>query len=119
MRGAGILSFLWLLYPICWGLSEGGNRITSDGEMVFYGILDLFTMPFFLFIHNFQLRAFDYNTLGFYSGKRTTSQVLPWGTANTYNTTAGTGAGVTGARGEKALQGNAYPAAAGAQNQNV
>jgi len=30
------------LYPICWGVSEGGNVITSDGEAVFYGILDLF-----------------------------------------------------------------------------
>ncbi|RLV93146.1 30 kDa heat shock protein [Spathaspora sp. JA1] len=34
---------VWVLYPICWGLSEGGNRIQPDSEAVFYGILDLIT----------------------------------------------------------------------------
>lgn len=34
---------VWLLYPICWGLSEGGNVIQPDSEAVFYGILDLIT----------------------------------------------------------------------------
>lgn len=33
--------FLWFLYPIAWGVSEGGNVIPSDSEAVFYGILDL------------------------------------------------------------------------------
>lgn len=32
---------VWVLYPICWGLSEGGNVIQPDSEAVFYGILDL------------------------------------------------------------------------------
>lgn len=27
---------LWCLYPIAWGLSEGGNVISSDGEAIFY-----------------------------------------------------------------------------------
>ncbi|CDF88585.1 BN860_13718g1_1 [Zygosaccharomyces bailii CLIB 213] len=31
---------VWL-YFICWGLSEGGNRIQPDSEAIFYGILDL------------------------------------------------------------------------------
>ncbi|CCC68334.1 hypothetical protein NCAS_0B02500 [Naumovozyma castellii] len=31
---------VWL-YFICWGLSEGGNRIQPDSEAVFYGILDV------------------------------------------------------------------------------
>lgn len=34
---------LWVLYPIAWGVSEGGNKIQPDSEAVFYGILDLFT----------------------------------------------------------------------------
>ncbi|EJU04452.1 heat shock protein 30 [Dacryopinax primogenitus] len=63
-RGVAYLSFIALIYPICWGLSEGGNVITSDGEMVFYGILDLFTMPFFLALHMFQLRAVDLGRFG-------------------------------------------------------
>lgn len=32
---------LMVLYPICWGLSEGGNKIQPDSEAVFYGILDV------------------------------------------------------------------------------
>ncbi|ODV79104.1 family A G protein-coupled receptor-like protein [Suhomyces tanzawaensis NRRL Y-17324] len=34
---------VWILYPINWGLSEGGNVIQPDSEAVFYGILDLIT----------------------------------------------------------------------------
>jgi len=39
--------FLWFIYPIAWGLCEGGNLISSDGEAVFYGILDLLAKPVF------------------------------------------------------------------------
>ncbi|MCJ1452242.1 ion channel activity [Mycoblastus sanguinarius] len=39
--------FLWFLYPIAWGLSEGGNVIAPDSEAVFYGILDLMAKPVF------------------------------------------------------------------------
>lgn len=35
-----------VLYPINWGLSDGGNRIQPDSEAVFYGILDLITFSF-------------------------------------------------------------------------
>ncbi|KAH8807283.1 hypothetical protein F5884DRAFT_856868 [Xylogone sp. PMI_703] len=41
---------LWLLYPICWGISEGGNVIAPDSEQIFYGILDLLTKPVLAFI---------------------------------------------------------------------
>ncbi|CUM66337.1 uncharacterized protein PRCAT00003999001 [Priceomyces carsonii] len=37
---------VWILYPINWGLSEGGNKIQPDSEAVFYGILDLITFSF-------------------------------------------------------------------------
>lgn len=39
--------FLWFLYPIAWGVSEGGNVIPSDSEAVFYGILDILAKPVF------------------------------------------------------------------------
>ena len=42
-----LTAFLWWLYPIAWGLCEGGNVITADGEAVFYGILDLLAKPVF------------------------------------------------------------------------
>ncbi|GBE82316.1 hypothetical protein SCP_0407000 [Sparassis crispa] len=40
IRSAGFLSFLPLLYPVYWGVSEGGNVISPTGEMMWYGILD-------------------------------------------------------------------------------
>ncbi|KAI4110570.1 MAG: hypothetical protein LQ339_001146 [Xanthoria mediterranea] len=39
--------FLWFLYPIAWGLCEGGNVIAPDSEAVFYGILDIMAKPVF------------------------------------------------------------------------
>ncbi|KAH7078591.1 putative opsin-like protein [Paraphoma chrysanthemicola] len=42
-----LTAFLWILYPIAWGLSEGGNVIAPDSEAVFYGILDFLAKPIF------------------------------------------------------------------------
>lgn len=38
---------LWFLYPIAWGLCEGGNVIAPDSEAVFYGVLDILAKPVF------------------------------------------------------------------------
>jgi bacteriorhodopsin len=47
----GVLTiFLWFLYPVAWGLSEGGNVIHPDSEAIFYGILDVFAKPVFGFL---------------------------------------------------------------------
>ncbi|KAI1423913.1 bacteriorhodopsin [Xylaria sp. FL1777] len=35
------LLLLWFLYPVAWGLCEGGNVIHPDSEAIFYGILDV------------------------------------------------------------------------------
>jgi hypothetical protein len=42
-----LTAFLWILYPIAWGVSEGGNVIAPDSEAVFYGILDFLAKPVF------------------------------------------------------------------------
>jgi len=39
------ISSIWTLYPISWGLSEGGNVISPDGEAAFYGVLDIISLP--------------------------------------------------------------------------
>ncbi|KIK94791.1 hypothetical protein PAXRUDRAFT_426369 [Paxillus rubicundulus Ve08.2h10] len=62
--GAGYLTFIWLLYPICWGLSEGSNTISPTSEMVFYGILDLLSGPVFLLLFIWRLSRFEYSSLG-------------------------------------------------------
>ncbi|KAI9674047.1 MAG: ion channel activity [Trizodia sp. TS-e1964] len=47
----GVLTtFLWFLYPIAWGLCEGGNVISPDSEAIFYGILDILAKPVFGFL---------------------------------------------------------------------
>ncbi|KAF5670052.1 Hsp30 heat shock protein [Fusarium heterosporum] len=42
-----LTAVLWILYPIAWGVCEGGNIISPDSEAVFYGILDIFAKPVF------------------------------------------------------------------------
>ncbi|KZT50896.1 family A G protein-coupled receptor-like protein [Calocera cornea HHB12733] len=64
-RSAAAFTFLLLLYPLAWGLSDGGNVITSDGEMAFYGVLDVLIQPVFLLAFLFQLRSIDVTRFGF------------------------------------------------------
>jgi bacteriorhodopsin len=54
------VNFLWLLYPIAWGISDGGNRIGVTGGFIFFGILDLLFVPFFSFAVLFAARSFDH-----------------------------------------------------------
>jgi bacteriorhodopsin len=42
-----LTAVLWFLYPIAWGVCEGGNVISPDSEAIFYGILDLLAKPVF------------------------------------------------------------------------
>lgn len=74
ITGTAMLSFLWLLYPIAWGLADGGNQISPTGEMVFYGILDLIAKPVFAVVHLVGLRSLNYEVLGLQSGKRSAYQ---------------------------------------------
>ncbi|ETN45976.1 uncharacterized protein HMPREF1541_00158 [Cyphellophora europaea CBS 101466] len=55
---------LWCLYPIAWGLSEGGNVIASDSEAIFYGILDLLAKPGFGALLLWGHRGIDLARLG-------------------------------------------------------
>ncbi|KAK0548093.1 hypothetical protein OC846_004612 [Tilletia horrida] len=59
-QGAIVLSFLWFLYPIAWGLADGGNVISTDGEMVFYGVLDVLAKPVFAIYHLVSLRSSNF-----------------------------------------------------------
>jgi hypothetical protein len=36
-----LTAVLWTLYPIAWGVCEGGNYISPDSEAAFYGVLDV------------------------------------------------------------------------------
>ena len=65
IRGAGLLSFLLITYPIAWACSEGGNVISNSSEMIWYGILDLLVGPVFLFFFLWHLADADYAEFGF------------------------------------------------------
>ncbi|KAH7018476.1 FDD123 protein [Microdochium trichocladiopsis] len=55
---------IWFLYPIAWGLCEGGNVIHPDSEAIFYGILDVLAKPGFGFLLLFLHRNIDVADLG-------------------------------------------------------
>lgn len=63
-----ILLVLWTAYPVAWGLADGGNVISPDGEMIFYGVLDLLAKPVFLLFHLFMLRKVPYESFQLQSG---------------------------------------------------
>jgi bacteriorhodopsin len=70
---AALLSFLWFLYPIAWGLSDGGAAIHPDSEMIFYGILDVLAKPGFILFHLWSISKLDLTALQLQSGKFTDS----------------------------------------------
>jgi bacteriorhodopsin len=67
---AGWTNLLWLLYPIAWGLSDGGHVIDANAGFIFFGVLDALLLPIvgvgFLFFsrhwdfHHLQLDFSDY-----------------------------------------------------------
>ena len=105
LPGPALVALLTLLYPICWGVSEGGNVISPTGEMIWYGILDLLAGPFFLFFFLWGLRSIDYGAFGLASGKYTdgayganaTGAYMAGG-----GSAPGTGAGIAGGPGAAA-----------------
>lgn len=60
---AGWANLLWLLYPIAWGLSDGGNVIGVTASFIFFGILDILMVPLLTFATLFLSRSWDYGKL--------------------------------------------------------
>ncbi|KAI2631955.1 family A G protein-coupled receptor-like protein [Hypoxylon sp. NC1633] len=60
---AGWVNFLWLLYPIAWGLSDGGNRIGVTPAYIFFGVLDVLLIPVLSFTFLILSRNWDYGKL--------------------------------------------------------
>lgn len=60
---SGFVNLLWLLYPIAWGLSDGGNRIGVTASFIFFGILDVLLVPLVAFSVVFFARNWDYGRL--------------------------------------------------------
>ncbi|KAI0032069.1 family A G protein-coupled receptor-like protein [Vararia minispora EC-137] len=45
---AVVLATLALIYPLVWGLCEGGNELSVIAEMIWYGIMDVLIFSFFV-----------------------------------------------------------------------
>lgn len=60
---AGWVNLLWLLYPVAWGLSDGGNRIGVTAGFIFFGVLDVLLVPVLTCATLFLSRKWDYGRL--------------------------------------------------------
>ncbi|KIL85577.1 hypothetical protein FAVG1_11071 [Fusarium avenaceum] len=60
---AGWLNLLWFLYPIAFGLSDGGNKIGVTQSLVFFGVLDVLMIPGLAFAFMFLSKRWDYGAL--------------------------------------------------------
>ncbi|KAK4183106.1 hypothetical protein QBC35DRAFT_126117 [Podospora australis] len=56
-------NFFWLLYPIAWGLSDGGNVIGVTPSFIFFGVLDILLVIGFAVMTIVLSRRWDYNRL--------------------------------------------------------
>jgi bacteriorhodopsin len=63
---AGWLNLLWLLYPIAFGLSDGGNKITVTSGFVFFGVLDVLMIPLLAFATIGLATKWDFGKLNLY-----------------------------------------------------
>jgi bacteriorhodopsin len=63
---SGWAVFLWLLYPIAYGLDDGGNKITVTDGFVFFGILDVLLVPVLAFGIIVLSSGWDYRKLNLY-----------------------------------------------------
>ncbi|KAI0928746.1 hypothetical protein AcW1_005901 [Taiwanofungus camphoratus] len=117
MHSASCFCFIMMLYPICWGCAEGRNVISPMGEMIWYGILDLFAGPIFLFLFLWTLREVDIGAFSLYSGKYTDTMYGADGAGVAPGMTVRTGNGVTGV--SAPVNTSAAPAASTAPANNV
>ncbi|KAK8077507.1 hypothetical protein PG996_003677 [Apiospora saccharicola] len=60
---SGWVNLLWLLYPIAFGLSDGGNTIGVTPSAIFFGVLDVLLVPVTSVVVLALSRKWDYGRL--------------------------------------------------------
>jgi bacteriorhodopsin len=60
---AGWVNLVWLLFPIAWGLSDGGNYIGVTPSLIWFGVMDLALLTVTSFAVVFLSRRWDYGAL--------------------------------------------------------
>ena len=56
-------NLLWLLYPVAFGLGDGGNILSVTDSSIFVGILDILLVPVWSFFFLFMARRWNYSRL--------------------------------------------------------
>ena len=62
----GWLVFIWMLYLIAFGVDDGGNKIGVTEGFIFFGILDVLTVPVLSFAILLLSRRWDYGAMNLY-----------------------------------------------------
>lgn len=57
-------AFVWISYPIAWGISEGSDLIPPDSEAIYYGVIDILSKPVIAAMLLWGLRNVDLARLG-------------------------------------------------------
>ena len=104
---AGYANLLWLLYPIAWAVSDGGNVIGVTQMAIYFGILDVLLLPVLAFAFLFFSKRWDYGLMGLHFTQYGRVQ-------RTTGTFPEKGPGVVGGPGVGAGAGFSEPAGAGA-----
>ncbi|KAK6071447.1 FDD123-like protein 1 [Seiridium cupressi] len=60
---AGWINLVWLIYPVAFGLSDGGNRIGITGSFIIFGVLDVLLLPLSAFAFVVLGRKWNYQKL--------------------------------------------------------
>lgn len=63
---SGWMVFLWLIYPIAWGVDDGGNVIGVTSGWIFIGVLDVLLVPVTSFVILLLSRRWDYRSMNLY-----------------------------------------------------
>jgi len=75
----GYTLLLWTAYPIVWGFADGARRVSVDGEIIAYAVLDILAKPVFgavLLITHTKLRESDIDVGGFWAHGLNTEGLL-------------------------------------------
>ena len=60
---AGYANLFWVLYPVGWALTDGGNVIGVTQMAIYFGILDLLLLPVLAFAFIFLSKRWDYGLM--------------------------------------------------------
>lgn len=62
----GWIQLLWLLYPLAWGLTDGGNYHGVTPMFIWFGILDVLMLPVLTFATILLSRSWDFGKMNLY-----------------------------------------------------